>query len=306
MKKLLLLVFFGITAIILYENAKVAFCSEDDLSIKMSTTTSTENSGLLDFILPRFKKRTGIWVKVSAKGTGAALRDGMEGNVDVILVHAKKREEEFVSKGYGAYRLQVMHNDFIIVGPKSDPAGIRGLKDPVLAFKKIAMKKAKFVSRGDDSGTHIKEQKLWHLTGIKLKKRVIKIIRGGKEKQLLFEYPLHIGKWYLSIGQGMGKTLTYADEKQAYTLTDRGTFLKYKYGTPLGIDLEIMCEGSPILYNPYGVIPINPERFPHVRFKLADRFARWLVSHEAQSLIRSYRIYGKQLFFPDALPLKKE
>ncbi len=277
--------------------------AEGSLSIKMSTTTSTENSGLLDVLLPAFYKRTGIRVKVFPKGTGAALRDGMEGNVDVVFVHAKKREEDFVAKGYGAYRLQVMHNDFVIVGPPHDPAGIRGIKDPVLALRKIAIKRAKFISRGDDSGTHIKEQELWKATGLKLKTRVTRIIKKGKQKKIIFKHPYGIGKWYISIGQGMGKALTYADEKRAYTLTDRGTFLKYKYGRTIGLDLEILCEGSPILNNPYGIIPLNPERFPHVRFKFADRFAKWLVSPEGQSLIASYKIQGKQVFFPDAIPM---
>ena len=268
--------------------------------IKMATTTSTENSGLLDYLLPYLVQDTGIRVKVFAKGTGAALRDGMEGNVDVVLVHAKKREEDFVAKGYGVYRLQVMHNDFVIVGPRDDPARIRGLKDAALALRSIRDTRAKFVSRGDDSGTHIKEQELWQATGLELKEKVTRIVKKGKIKQLIFKYPGGLGKWYLSIGQGMGKTLTYAEEKQAYTLSDRGTFLKYKYGRKQGLDLEILCEGDPRLFNPYGVIPVNPKRFPFIRFDLADRFAKWLVSPRAQSLIGSYRIAGYQVFFPDA------
>jgi tungstate transport system substrate-binding protein len=273
-----------------------------DKVIKMSTTTSTENSGLLDVLLPAFEKDTGIKVKVFAKGTGAAIRDGMDGNVDIIFVHAKEREEEFVADGYGAYRLAVMHNDFVIVGPKADPAGIRGKKDAIRALTMIASKEAPFVSRGDDSGTHTKEQALWKASGIPLEKTTTEIISKGKKKKLTFVYPGGLGKWYFSIGQGMGKTLTFAEEKQAYTLTDRGTYLNYKFGREQGLDLDILCEGDPLLYNPYGIIPVNPKKFPYVKFDLADQFAKWLVSPNAQAMIAQYKIQGKQAFYPDAIP----
>ncbi len=266
--------------------------------IKMSTTTSTENSGLLDVLLPAFARDTGIVVRAFAKGTGAAIRDGMDGNVDLIFVHAKEREEAFVAAGYGAYRLEVMYNDFVIVGPASDPAEIRGLRDVAEAFKRIASKKALFVSRGDESGTHLKEQEIWQLTGISLQERTTKIFKKGKRWPISFSYPGGLGRWYLSIGQGMGKALMFAEERKAYTLTDRGTYLKFKFGRTRGLDLEILCEGDPRLHNPYGVIPLNPVRFPHVRYEWADRFARWLVSRRGQSLIDSYRIAGKQIFFP--------
>ena len=221
-----------------------------DKVIKMSTTTSTENSGLLDVLLPELEKDTGIQVKVFAKGTGAAIRDGMDGNVDIIFVHAKEREEKFVADGYGAYRLAVMHNDFVIVGPKADPAAIRGKKDATRALTMIAVKEAPFVSRGDDSGTHTKEQALWKASEIPLTTTTTEIMSKGKKKKLSFVYPGGLGKWYFSIGQGMGKTLTYAEEKQAYTLTDRGTYLNYKFGREQGLDLEILCEGDPLLFNP--------------------------------------------------------
>lgn len=269
--------------------------------IKMSTTTSTENSGLLDVLLPEFTKETGIEVKVFAKGTGAAIQDGMDGNVDVIFVHAIEQEEQFVSEGYGAYRLAVMHNDFVILGPAGDPAGIKGLHDAAAALKKIAQAKAGFVSRGDDSGTHTKEQELWKVAGLQLETRTTEVIIRGMKQSLAFQYPGGLGEWYLSIGQGMGKTLTYAEEKQAYTLADRGTYLKYKYGRKQGLDLEILCEKDPRLFNPYGIIPVNPKKFSHVRFESANRFARWLVSSKAQALIAEYRIEGKQAFFPDAI-----
>ncbi len=270
--------------------------------LKMSTTTSTENSGLLDVLLPEFTKETGIKVKVFAKGTGAAIRDGRDGNVDIIFVHARAREEKFVAEGYGAYRLGVMHNDFVIIGPVSDPAGIKGMSDVAAALRKIAVARAKFISRGDDSGTHTKEQQLWKATGLPLKTESTEIITKGKKKSVSFQHPAGIGKWYLSIGQGMGKTLTYAEEKQAYTMTDRGTYLNYKLGRKQGLDLEILCEGDERLFNPYGIIPINPKKFPHVKFEWADRFAKWLVSPKAQALIAEYRIQGQQAFIPDAVP----
>ena len=274
-------------------------------TIKMSTTTSTENSGLLDVLLPEFTRETGIEVKVFAKGTGAAIRDGMDGNVDVIFVHAKERELEFVADGFGAYRLGVMHNDFVVVGPGSDPAGIKGLGDAIVALRKIAETQAKFVSRGDDSGTHTKEQSLWEATSINLNKKTTEIFKKRKKQSLTFLDPGGLGQWYLSIGQGMGKTLTYAEEKKAYTLTDRGTYLKYKYGRKQGLHLDILCEGDPNLFNPYGIIPVNPKRYPFVKYEWADRFARWLVSAKAQALIGNYKIEGHKAFFPDAIAGEK-
>jgi len=273
--------------------------------IKMSTTTSTENSGLLDVLLPELAKDTGIIVKVLAKGTGAAIRDGIDGNVDIIFVHAKKREEQFVADGYGAYRLAVMHNDFIILGPAADPAGIKGMKNASQALKKIAEAKAGFVSRGDDSGTHTKEQELWKATGLPLQTQTTEIVVKGHKKGLTFMHPGGLGEWYFSIGQGMGKTLTFADEKQAYTLADRGTYLEYKYGKQPAVELEILCEGDPLLFNPYGIIPINPKKYPHVKFDLADQFAKWLVSPKVQAMIARYKIQGQQAFYPDAIPEAK-
>ena len=274
-------------------------------ALKMATTTSTENSGLLDILLPAFTRDTGIPVKVLAKGTGAAIRDGMDGNVDIIFVHAKKREEKFIADGYGIYRLGVMHNDFVILGPASDPAEIMGMSKAAAALRKIASKRAKFVSRGDDSGTHTKEQDLWKASGVLLKTDTTQIFKKGKKRSLSFQHPDGLGKWYFSIGQGMGKTLTYAEEKQAYTLADRGTYLKYKFGRKDGLDLDILCEGDLKLYNPYGIIPINPAKYPHVKFKLADTLAKWMVSQKAQALIAGYRIQGRQAFFPDAFPNDK-
>lgn len=270
--------------------------------ITMSTTTSTENSGLLDVLLPEFTKDTNFDVKVIAKGTGAAIRDGMDGNVDIIFVHALAREEAFVAEGYGTKRRGVMHNDFVILGPEEDPAGIGGMKDAVRALKKIAAAKARFVSRGDDSGTHTMEQALWQKTGLPMEKETLTIVKKRKKAEVTFQHPEGLGRWYLSIGQGMGKTLTYAEEREGYTLADRGTTIKYTYGRDQGLDLEILCEGDPALYNPYGIIPVNPEKFPHVNHEGAEALAAWLVSPKAQALIANYRILGNQAFYPDAVP----
>ncbi|MFC1859591.1 substrate-binding domain-containing protein [Thermodesulfobacteriota bacterium] len=269
--------------------------------IKMSTTTSTQASGLLDILLPELEKDTGIKVKVIAKGTGAAIRDGMDGNVDVIFVHAKAREEKFVQDGYGTKRYAVMHNDFIILGPPADPAGIKGLTNAAEALKSIASAQSAFVSRGDDSGTHTKEQALWQASGLLLEKKTDTIVKKGKKREITFTHPIGLGKWYLSIGQGMGKALTFADEKQAYVLADRGTYLKYKFGREVPIELDILCEGDPNLTNPYGVIPVNPKKHAHVDYELANQFAEWLVSKKGQSVIDGYRLLGKQLFYPDAV-----
>ena len=273
-----------------------------DKVIKMSTTTSTQASGLLDVLLPELEKDTGIQVKVIAKGTGAAIRDGMDGNVDVIFVHAESREEKFVSEGYGTRRYAVMHNDFVILGPAADPAGVKGMTDAAAALEKIAAAREPFVSRGDDSGTHTKEQQLWQATDLSLEKSSMKIVKGGKESEVSFVHPRGLGEWYLSIGQGMGKTLTFADEKRAYTLADRGTYIKYKFGRDVPVELDVWVQGDDRLANPYGVIPIDPEKHPHVKYDLAKQFAEWLVSERGQSVIRNYRLLGKPLFYPDAIP----
>lgn len=275
----------------------------EDKVIKMSTTTSTQASGLLDVLLPEFKKDTGIEVKVVAKGTGAAIRDGQDGNVDVIFVHAKAREEAFVADGWGTKRYAVMHNDFVILGSAKDPAGVKGEKDVAQALTKIAKSGAAFISRGDDSGTHTKEQDLWNASGLELETKTQKIMKGDKEAEIKYTAPK--GDWYMSIGQGMGKTLTVAEEKQAYTLSDRGTFIKYKYGKQPALDLDVLVEGDERLANPYGVIPINPQKHAHVKIDLAETFAKWLVSERGQALIAGYRLEGKQLFFPDAIPNAK-
>ncbi len=289
---------FGMLSVLL----TVAFLSAGAFAgekiLKMSTTTSTQASGLLDVLLPDLEKETGIKVKVIAKGTGAAIRDGMDGNVDVIFVHAKAREEKFVQEGYGTKRYAVMHNDFVILGPENDPAGIKGLKSATQALKKIADAKAPFISRGDDSGTHTKEQQLWKASGLPLEKKTSTIVKKGKQREVTFIRPAGLGQWYLSIGQGMGKALTFADEKQAYIMADRGTYIKYKFGRDIPVELDVLCEGDVLLANAYGVIPINPKKHPHVKYDLAEEFSQWIVSEKGQSVIKGYRLLGKQLFYP--------
>jgi len=268
--------------------------------VKMSTTTSTQESGLLDVLLPALEKDTGIKVKVIAKGTGAAIRDGIDGNVDIIFVHDRAREEAFVNDGFGTKRYAVMHNDFIIVGPASDKVKIKGTAEGADALKKIASAKAIFISRGDDSGTHAKEQELWKASGLSLETGTTSMEKDGKQIEIKSVHPAASIDWYLSVGQGMGKTLTIADEKQAYTIADRGTYIKYKFGREVPVNLEILCEGGNQLANPYGIIPVNPAKHPHVQAALAEQMAQWLVSAKGQQVIADYKLHGKQLFFPDA------
>ena len=245
-------------------------------SIILQSTTSTQNSGLLDWLLPKFTEKTGIRVKVVAVGTGQALKNAARGDGDVVLVHARKLEEAFVHAGHGVDRRDVMYNDFVIVCPKDDPAGIRGLKDAAEALRRIARKKVKFVSRGDDSGTHHKELSLWGAAGIDPRKAS--------------------GTWYLEAGRGMGATLNMAAAMGACTLTDRGTWIAHANRG----DLTIVVEGDPRLFNQYGVMMVNPKRHPHVKEKAARVFIDWLTGPEGQKLIAAYRLKGQQLFFPNA------
>lgn len=257
----------------------------DDRVITMSTTTSTEASGLLEYLLPELQKDTGIIVKVIAKGTGAALKDGMDGNVDVVFVHDEKRENQFVEDGFGTERYSVMYNDFVMVGPADDPATLKGTAAIVEGVRRIAAARLPFVSRGDKSGTHARELQLWKASGLPLDD-------DGA--------PQDSEGWYFSIGQGMGEALVFAQEKKGYVLADRGTFLKYKYGRDEPLDLEIVYEGDDVLKNPYGVIPVNPTKHPHVKFELADAFAKWLVSDRGQEVIGGYQLLGQPLFYPNA------
>jgi tungstate transport system substrate-binding protein len=264
-------------ALLLAPAASVGLAADDDFIIVQSTT-STQNSGLFDHILPKFKEKTGIDVRVVAVGTGQALKNARNGDGDVVLVHSKPDEEKFVAEGWGVKRHDVMYNDFVIVGPAADPAGIAGLKDADEAFEKIAEAKTPFASRGDDSGTHKAERRLWKKAGIDPTKAS--------------------GAWYLETGSGMGATLNTAVGKHAYTLTDRGTWLSFANKG----DFEILVEGDPKLFNQYGVILVNPEKHPRVKADKGQAFVDWLISSEGQKAIASYKIDGQQLFFPNARP----
>lgn len=241
--------------------------------IRMSTTTSTDNSGLLRAILPAFEKRYGVRVQVIPVGTGKALKIAENGDVDVTLVHARPAEDAFVAAGHGVNRRDVMYNDFVIVGPGDDPAGIRGMKDVVAAMRNLKQAAVRFVSRGDDSGTHQTELSYWKLAGVE---------PGGSA--------------YLSAGQGMGEVLTMSASLRAYTLTDRATYAAYRSRT----GLAILVEGDPRLYNPYGIIAVDPKKYPGVNYRGAMTLIDWITSAEGQKLIADFKVDGVQLFFPSA------
>jgi tungstate transport system substrate-binding protein len=247
-----------------------------DKSIVVASTTSTQDSGLFGHILPLFKAKSGIDVKVVAQGTGQALDTGRRGDADVVFVHAKPQEEKFVADGAGVKRIPVMYNDFVLIGPKSDPAGIKGMTDVTQALQAIKAKGAPFISRGDRSGTHAAELELWKAAGIDI----------GKDK----------GPWYKEIGQGMGAALNTASAANAYVLADRGTWLSFKNRG----DLDILLAGDKRLFNQYGVILVNPAKHSHVKQELGQAFIDWLTSPEGQKAIADYKIEGQQLFFPNA------
>ena len=247
-----------------------------DKSIIVQSTTSTQNSGLFDYLLPLFTAKSGITVNVVAVGTGQAIKNAMNGDGDVLLVHAKPDEEKFVADGYGVERFDVMYNDFIIVGPAGDPAGIIGSKDAPAALKKIAQAQATFASRGDDSGTHKKELELWKDAGVDV---------GAAS-----------GTWYRETGSGMGATLNTAVGMGAYALTDRGTWISFKNKG----DYKIVVEGDPTLFNQYGVILVSPEKHPRVKAAEGQAFIDWILNDEGQQAIASFKIDGLQLFFPNA------
>jgi len=242
----------------------------------LATTTSTQDSGLLDYLLPDFEKEAGVKVDVIAVGTGQALTLGEDGNADVLLVHARAKEDEFMAAGHGVRREEVMYNDFVIVCPESDPAGIKAMPSASVAFTKIADGNVTFISRGDDSGTHTKEMSIWKVAGI--------------EPQ---------GDWYVSAGQGMGEVLTMADEQQACTLSDRATYLAR---SKEGLKLVIMVEGDMALFNPYGVIAVNPAKNPNIQADLANQFIDWLISLPVQEKIAQFgkENFGQSLFIPDS------
>jgi tungstate transport system substrate-binding protein len=247
-----------------------------DKSIVVASTTSTQDSGLFEYLLPLFTKKTGITVKVVAQGTGQALDTGRRGDADVVFVHAKSAEEKFLAEGQGVKRFPVMYNDFVLIGPKSDPAHVKGMKDVGKAFQTIKDKQAPFISRGDRSGTHIAELKLWKDSDIDIE----------KDK----------GPWYKAIGQGMGAALNTAGASNAYVLADRGTWIHFKNKG----DLEIVVEGDKRMFNQYGVMLVSPEKHPNVKKDLGQQFIDYLVSPQGQKDIANYKINGQQLFYPNA------
>ena len=247
-----------------------------DKSIVVASTTSTQDSGLFDYLLPLYKQKTGVTVKVVAQGTGQALDTGRRGDADVVFVHAKSAEMKFLSEGQGVKRFPVMYNDFVLIGPKSDPAGIKGMKDVAKAMQTIKDKQAPFISRGDKSGTHIAELALWKDSGIDIE----------KDK----------GPWYKSIGQGMGAALNTAGAGNAYVLSDRGTWIHFKNKG----DLAIVVEGDKRMFNQYGVMLVNPAKHPNVKKDLGQQFIDYLISPEGQKAIANYKINGEQLFYPNA------
>ncbi|HKL13485.1 MAG TPA: substrate-binding domain-containing protein [Halanaerobiales bacterium] len=270
-KKLIILtVLFTLVVSFVFTNSSVI--AQDRLIL--ATTTSTENSGLLDVLIPPFEEKFNTRVDVVSVGTGKAISLAENGDADIILVHARAAEEAFVEAGYGVNRRDVMYNDFIILGPASDPAGISGMEDAGSAFKKISETSSPFVSRGDDSGTNKKELSIWSGVGIESS-----------------------GNWYIETGQGMGASLNVANEKQAYILADRGTFLAYK----ADLDLEILVEGDPELFNPYGIIPVNPAVHNHVNYQMAMAFVGYITSQQGQKIISEYTAYGEVLFNPSAI-----
>lgn len=248
----------------------------DESFITVASTTSTENSGLFAYLLPKFEEQTDIEVRVVAVGTGQAIELARNGDADVLFVHHTPSEEEFVAEGHGVERFDVMYNDFVIVGPASDPAGVKGMKDVTAALEKIAENQASFASRGDDSGTHKKELSLWEASGVDTQNAS--------------------GHWYRETGSGMGATLNTASGMNAYALTDRATWLQFGNKG----DLEILVEGDSTLFNQYGIILVSPEKHPHVKKNRGQQFVNWVLSEEGQKLIGAYKIEGQQAFFPNA------
>lgn len=246
-----------------------------DQTIVVASTTSTQDSGLFGYLLPIVKQKTGVEVKVLAQGTGQALDTARRGDADVVFVHARSAEEKFLSEGFGVKRYPVMYNDFVVIGPKDDPAGIKG-KDVAAALQAIKTKGAPFVSRGDRSGTHIAELKLWKGAGIDIAK--------------------DHGPWYKEIGQGMGAALNMASASNAYVLSDRGTWLAFKNRG----DLAVLVEGDKRLFNQYGVMLVNPAKHPAVKKEAGQRFIDWMISPEGQGAIAGFKVNGQQLFYPNA------
>ncbi|MCP4119298.1 MAG: solute-binding protein [Desulfobacteraceae bacterium] len=268
----------ALATLMLFTFSPFSKATASEKSLMMATTTSTDNTGLLDYLMPRFEEDTGIDIKWTATGTGKALKLGQRCDVDVLLVHAPPAEKKYIDAGYGKNRREIMYNDFVIIGPESDPARIKG-KNVRDALDTIRKNKAVFVSRGDDSGTNKKEKLLWKATGMPL-----------PEKE----------NWYVQAGQGMLSTINVTEERRGYTMTDRGTYIKYqsqKQDQPM---LKVLVEGDSILLNQYSVIGVNPGNCPNAKFELAMKFSDWMAGDRAQKLISEFRLLGKPLFTPNA------
>ena len=257
------------------------WAADEERSIVVASTTSTQDSGLFEYLLPLFRNRTGISVKVIAQGTGQALDTARRGDADVVFVHDREAENAFVAEGYGVKRLAVMYNDFVLIGPRGDPAGIRGVPDVAKALGAIRTSRSPFVSRGDRSGTHQAELRLWSEAGL--------AIDAGKDT------------WYHSVGQGMGAALNMAAASNAYVLADRATWSRFGNKA----ELQVLVEGDPRLFNPYGVILVNPAKHPHVKQALGQQFIDYLTSAQGQSDIGKFRIEGRQVFYPNAEPASR-
>lgn len=253
-----------------------AFATDKPI-VRLATTTSTANSGLLDHLLPKFERHCDCKVHVISVGTGKALKLGEDGNVDVVLVHARESEDAFVKAGHGVDRRDIMYNDFVLIGPHNDPSKVGGEKDIIAAMKKISEGKSKFISRGDNSGTDQMEKAYWKLAGISQDR-------------------IDQAKWYLAAGQGMGEVLMMAGEMRAYTLTDRGTYIGYRER----IGLPVLVEGDKRMFNPYGIIAVNPKKYPDINYKQALQLIEWITSEKGQQLIGSFKVNGEQLFMPSA------
>jgi tungstate transport system substrate-binding protein len=278
----------AIAALVAYALLLIASPAQaQNKSIVVASTTSTQDSGLFSHILPLFKTATGIDVRVVAQGTGQALDTGRRGDADVLFVHAKAQEEKFVADGFGVKRLPVMYNDFVLIGPKSDPAGIKGMSDIAAALQAIKGKAASFISRGDRSGTHIAELDLWKAAGITPHPNPPPQAGEGREG---------VGPWYKEIGQGMGAALNTASASNAYVLADRGTWISFKNRG----ELDIVVQGDKRLLNQYGVMLVDPAKHSHVKKEFGQAFIDWLVSAAGQKAIADYKIENQQLFFPNA------
>ncbi len=269
---------FTFISALIFTMIMVVNTQAQDKSLMMATTTSTDNTGLLDYLIPHFEKQTGIALKWTSTGTGKALKLGQNCDVDVLLVHAPSAEKTFIEKGYGKDRRQIMYNDFIIIGPENDPAGIKGksISDALIAIKS---RQALFMSRGDDSGTHKKEKQLWQESNIPL---------PDKEN------------WYVQTGQGMLATINVAQEREGHTMTDRGTYIKYQSTKGGNAPLKVLVEGDGILLNQYSVLTLDPKNCANAKYDLALKFSDWMASQNAQDLIRDFRLLGQKLFIPNA------